>query len=137
MRADPAEFRLDSPGDLHVVLSLLASEPTEWLPIAGGTVLMVLYSAGKLPNRKLVNIWNIPELRQIEVFPDTIRIGAACTYTALRGHDDVSRELPLLAAAASWTGGIANQNRGEMGGDTSTAAAATGSPPALLVCDAG
>jgi len=55
MRADPAEFRLVSPGDLQVVLSLLASEPTEWLPIAGGTDLMVLYSAGKLPNRKLVN----------------------------------------------------------------------------------
>src|SRR5436853_4486999 len=136
MRADPAEFRLVSPGDLQVVLSLLASEPTEWLPIAGGTDLMVLYSAGKLPNRKLVNIWNIPELRQIEVFPDTIRIGAACTYTALRGHDDVSREFPLLAAAASWTGGIANQNRGTLGGNIANAYTAADSLPALLVYDA-
>ena len=136
MRADPAEFRLVSPGDLQVVLSLLASEPTEWLPIAGGTDLMVLYSAGKLPNRKLVNIWNIPELRQIEVFPDTIRIGAACTYTALRGHDVVSREFPLLAAAASWTGGIANQNRGTLGGNIANASPAADSLPALLVYDA-
>src|SRR5437773_8145528 len=136
MRADPAEFRLVSPGDLQVVLSLLASEPTQWLPIAGGTDVMVLYAAGKLPNRKLVNIWNIPELRQIEVFPDRIRIGAACTYTALRMHPIVSQEFPMLATAASWTGGIANQNRGTLGGNIANASPAADSLPALLVYDA-
>src|SRR2546430_6024811 len=109
MRADPAEYKFVSPGNLQAVLSLLASEPAQWLPIAGGTDVMVWYSAGKLPNRKLINIWNIPELRQIEVFPDRIEIGAACTYTALRRHDIVSREFPLLATAASWTGGIADR----------------------------
>jgi CO/xanthine dehydrogenase FAD-binding subunit len=136
MRADPAEYRLVSPGNLQVVLSLLASEPAQWLPIAGGTDLMVLYSAGKLPNRKLINIWNIPELRQIEVSPDRVRVGAACTYTALRRHEIVSREFPLLATAASWTGGIANQNRGTLGGNIANASPAADSLPALLVDDA-
>src|SRR6267142_3201655 len=136
MRADPTEYRLVSPGNLQSVLSLLASEPAQWLPIAGGTDVMVLYSAGKLPNRKLINIWNVPELRQIEVFPDSIRIGAACTYTALRKHDIVSREFPLLATAASWTGGIANQNRGTLGGNIANASPAADSLPALLVYDA-
>jgi CO/xanthine dehydrogenase FAD-binding subunit len=136
MRADPAEYRLVSPGNLQDVLSLLAGEPAEWLPIAGGTDVIVLYSAGKLPNRKLINIWNIPELRQIEVSPDSIRIGAACTYTALRSHEIVSREFPLLATAASWTGGIANQNRGTLGGNIANASPAADSLPALLVYDA-
>jgi CO/xanthine dehydrogenase FAD-binding subunit len=136
MRADPAEYRLASPGNLQAVLSVLASEPAQWLPIAGGTDLMVLYSAGKLPNRQLINIWNIPELRQIEVFPDSVRIGAACTYTALRRHEIVSREFPLLAAAAAWTGGIANQNRGTLGGNIANASPAADSLPALLVYDA-
>jgi len=95
-----------------------------------------LYSAGKLPNRKLINIWNIPELRQIEVFPERIRIGAACTYTALRRHEIISREFPLLATAASWTGGIANQNRGTLGGNIANASPAADSLPALLVYDA-
>jgi CO/xanthine dehydrogenase FAD-binding subunit len=125
-----------SPGNLQAVLSLLASEPALWLPIAGGTDVMVLYSAGKLPNRKLINIWNIPELRQIEAFSDRVRIGAACTYTALRRHEIVSREFPLLAAAASWTGGIANQNRGTLGGNIANASPAADSLPALLVYDA-
>jgi CO/xanthine dehydrogenase FAD-binding subunit len=84
----------------------------------------------------LINIWNIPELRQIEVFPDSIRIGAACTYTALRRHDIVTREFPLLATAASWTGGIANQNRGTLGGNIANASPAADSLPALLVYDA-
>jgi CO/xanthine dehydrogenase FAD-binding subunit len=136
MRADPAEYKLISPGTLHAVLSLLADEPAQWLPIAGGTDVMVLYSAGKLPNRNLINIWNIPELRQIEVLPDWIRIGAACTYTALRKHEIVSKEFPLLAIAASWTGGIANQNRGTLGGNIANASPAADSLPALLVYDA-
>jgi CO/xanthine dehydrogenase FAD-binding subunit len=136
MRADPAEYRFVSPGNLQAVLSLLAGERSQWLPIAGGTDVMVAYAAGKLLNRNLINIWNIPELRQIEVFPDRIRIGAACTYTALREHDIVLREFPLLATAASWTGGIANQNRGTLGGNIANASPAADSLPALLVYDA-
>jgi CO/xanthine dehydrogenase FAD-binding subunit len=136
MRADPAEYKLVSPGNLQGALSLLAREPAQWLPIAGGTDLMVLYSAGKLPNRNLIDIWNIPELRQIEVFPDRISIGAACTYTAFRQHEIVSREFSLLATAASWTGGIANQNRGTLGGNIANASPAADSLPALLVYDA-
>ncbi len=136
MRADPSEYKLVSPGNLQDVLSLMASEPAQWLPIAGGTDVMVLYSAGKLPNRKLINIWNIPELRQIAAFPDRIRVGAACTYTELRQHEIVSGEFPLLATAASWTGGIANQNRGTLGGNIANASPAADSLPALLVYDA-
>jgi CO/xanthine dehydrogenase FAD-binding subunit len=136
MRADPADYKLVSPGNLQAVLSLLADEPAQWLPIAGGTDVMVLYSAGKLPNRKLINIWGIPELRQIEVLPERIRIGAACTYTALRRHEIISRDFPLLALAASWTGGIANQNRGTLGGNIANASPAADSLPALLVYDA-
>jgi CO/xanthine dehydrogenase FAD-binding subunit len=136
MRADPADYRLASPGNLQAVLSLIAGEPAQWLPIAGGTDVMVLYSAGKLANRKLVNIWNIPELRQIGVFADRIRIGAACTYSALRAHEIVAQEFPLLARAASWTGGIANQNRGTLGGNIANASPAADSLPSLLVYDA-
>jgi putative cofactor-binding repeat protein len=136
MRADPADYRLVSPGDLQAALSLLAREPQQWLPIAGGTDVMVLYSAGKLPHQNLIDIWNISELRQIEVFPDAVRIGAACTYTAVRQHELISREFPLLAAAASWTGGIANQNRGTLGGNIANASPAADSLPALLVYEA-
>jgi OHCU decarboxylase len=48
----------------------------------------------------------------------------------------VGRELPLLAAAARWTGGIANQNRGTIGGNIVNASPAADSLPSLLVYEA-
>jgi OHCU decarboxylase len=136
VRAHPAEYELIAPRTLPAVLSLLAQEPGVWLPIAGGTDVMVKYSAGKLPARKLVSIWNLPELRRIEVSADEIRIGAGSTYTDLREHEVVSREFALLSAAASWTGGIATQNRGTLGGNIVNASPAADSLPALLVYEA-
>ena len=136
MRSNPCDYELIAPGSLHSVVLLLASEPGVWLPIAGGTDLMVLYAAGKLSARKLVSIWNLAELRAIEILPGEVRIGAGCTYTDLRRNDIVAREFPLLAAAAAWTGGIANQNRGTLGGNIVNASPAADSLPALLVYDA-
>ena len=49
VRSDPAEYELVAPRTLPAVLSLLAEHPGAWLPIAGGTDVMVQYSAGQLP----------------------------------------------------------------------------------------
>ncbi len=136
MRSTPADYELVAPGKLQKVLSLLGKEEGQWLPIAGGTDVIVQYAAGRLPARKLVSIWNLAELRAIEDCPDEIRIGAGCTYTELRHNDVISREFPLLASAASWTGGIANQNRGTLGGNIVNASPAADSLPALLAYEA-
>ena len=136
MRADPSAYQLIAPGKLQTALSLLADDPGKWLPIAGGTDVMVQYAAGKLAARKLISIWNLPELRSVEILPDEVRIGAGCTYTNLREHEIVGREFPLLARAAQWTGGIANQNRGTLGGNIVNASPAADSLPALLAYEA-
>jgi CO/xanthine dehydrogenase FAD-binding subunit len=136
MRSDPRDYQLVAPGNLLAAVSIMAKEPGAWLPIAGGTDVMVLYAAGKLPARKLLSIWNLPELRGIEVLPGEIRIGAGCTHTELREHEVVAREFPLLSRAASWTGGIANQNRGTIGGNIVNASPAADSLPALLAYEA-
>jgi CO/xanthine dehydrogenase FAD-binding subunit len=136
MRSDPADYELIAPGRLPTVLSLLAQEPGQWLPIAGGTDVMVQFAAGKLAARRLVSIWNLPELRGVEIAADEIRIGAGYTYTNLREHEIVGREFPLLARAAGWTGGIANQNRGTLGGNIVNASPAADSLPALLAYEA-
>jgi len=136
MRADPREYELVAPGNLQSVLALMAREPDTWTPIAGGTDLMVLYAAGRLSSRKFVSIWNLAELRGIQVLPGEIRIGAGCTYTDLRQNDFVAREFPVLTTAAAWTGGIANQNRGTIGGNIVNASPAADSSPALLVYEA-
>src|SRR5579863_2280316 len=136
MRSDPAEYELVAPGSLSAVVSLLAEQPGAWLPIAGGTDVMVQYASGRLATRRLVSVWNLPELRRIDVSDSEISIGAVCTYTDLRDHKIVEREFPLLAGAARCTGGIANQNRGTLGGNIVNASPAADSLPALLVYEA-
>jgi CO/xanthine dehydrogenase FAD-binding subunit len=136
MRSHPADYELVAPGSLPAVLSVIAAQPGQWLPIAGGTDVMVQFGSGKLPAHKLISIWNLPELRRIEVLPNELWIGAGATFTDLREHATVSRELPLLVSAARWTGGIANQNRGTLGGNIANASPAADSLPALLVYDA-
>ena len=136
MRANPVDYELLAPGNLPDVLSLLAHEPETWLPIAGGTDVMVLYAAGKLSLKKLVSLWNLPELRFIDVADTEIRIGAGCTYSDIRYHQTLVREFSLLTTAARWTGSIANQNRGTLGGNIVNASPAADSLPALLSYDA-
>jgi len=132
MRANPADYDLISPGSLSAVLALLAEQPSTWTPIAGGTELMVQFAAGRLAARRLVNINGLPDLMQVTVAADEIIIGAGVNYTTIRNHVEISRDLPLLARAASWTGAIANQNRGTLGGNLVNGSPAADSPPALL-----
>jgi OHCU decarboxylase len=136
MRSNPADYEMIAPVTLGEVVSLLASEPDQWLPIAGGTDVMVQYAAGKLSRHKLVSIWKLPELSTIEVEEGKIRIGAGCTYAELSQHELIASEFPLLRSAARWTGGIANQNRGTIGGNIANASPAADTLPALLVYDA-
>jgi CO/xanthine dehydrogenase FAD-binding subunit len=136
MRSDPADYELVAPGSLSAAVSLLADQLGQWLPIAGGTDVMVQYAAGKLAKRKLVSLWNLPELRTIEISGDELRIGAGSTYTDVREHETIKQEFPLLASAAGWTGSVANQNRGTLGGNIVNASPAADSLPALLVYEA-
>jgi CO/xanthine dehydrogenase FAD-binding subunit len=136
MRSQPSEYELVAPGKLTAVLELMAREPGVWLPIAGGTELMVQYGAGRLSARKLVSLWGLPELGRIERTAQELIIGAGCTYTDLRNHPQLVEEFPLLARSASWTGGIANQNRGTLGGNIVNASPAADSLPALMVYNA-
>ena len=136
MRSPTPSFELRTPLNLKAVLELIAREPGEWRPFAGGTDLMVLLEAGKLAHRRYLNIWNLAELRGISATDGEISIGALATYTDIRGDAALQREFPLLCRAAEETGGIATQNRGTLGGNIANASPAADSPPALLVYDA-
>jgi CO/xanthine dehydrogenase FAD-binding subunit len=136
MRGNADKHNLVAPGELGAVLALLAAEPGAWTPIAGGTEVMVAFSAGRLAAPKLVSLWGIPDLRTIEVITQSIVIGAASTFLDLRRHAVIAAELPLLAEAASWIGSVANQSRATLGGNLVNGSPAADSSPALLAYDA-
>jgi len=136
MRAYVPSYQLVSPPSLSEVLDLLSQNDGGWKPFAGGTDLMVLLEAGKLPQKNYVNIWNLKELRGIEVSDDHVTLGALTTYTEIQNHAVLQKEFPMLVRAAKETGGIAIQNRGTLGGNIVNASPAADSPPALLAYDA-
>lgn len=136
MRAYLPSYELKAPRDLGEALEWMAREPGTWKPFAGGTDMMVLLEAGKLPHRKFLSIWKLRELRGIEATREHVTIGALTTYTEVRRSEILAREFSPLCRAAAETGGIATQNRGTLGGNIANASPAADSPPALLVYDA-
>jgi CO/xanthine dehydrogenase FAD-binding subunit len=136
MRAYLPSYELISAAHLQEALSVLANEPGIWRPFAGGTDLMVLLEAGKLPHKNYLNIWNVKELRGIEVTDHHVTLGALTTYTEVQQEKVLQKEFPMLCQAASETGGLAIQNRGTLGGNIVNASPAADSPPALLAYDA-
>jgi len=133
MRAYVPEYDLVTTTSLNEALRLVAEQAR---PMAGGTDLMVLFEAGKLPYRKLVSLWRIQELRGIAASEAHVTLGALTTYTEIQQSAIMQREFPLLVKAASWTGAVATQNRGTLAGNIANASPAADSPPVLLVYDA-
>jgi len=133
MRAFVPDYDLVSASTLNEALNLLSEG---WRPMAGGTDLMVLFNAGKLTYRRLVSVRCVQELLDLTATETEVSIGAAVTYSQIRQHTTLRDEFPLLCSAASWTGSIANQNRGTLGGNIVNASPAADSAPALLVYDA-
>jgi CO/xanthine dehydrogenase FAD-binding subunit len=136
MRARLVDFDLRAPQSVREALETMAREPGEWRPFAGGTDLMVLLDAGKLPPARYLSLWQLRELRGITIADDAIRIGALTTYSDVLRSPALQAECPLLCRAASETGGVATQNRGTIGGNIANASPAADTPPALLVYDA-
>ena len=135
MRAFLPHYSLAAPSSLADVLALLKTSPPV-RPFAGGTDLMVLLEAGKLPEGGYVGLWNLQELRGISDAGEGIAIGALTTYTEIAGHPSLRAHWPLLCRAAEETGGVATQNRGTIGGNIANASPAADTPPALIVYDA-
>jgi CO/xanthine dehydrogenase FAD-binding subunit len=127
--------QLVTPASLVAALDDLAQHPAA-RPFAGGTDLMVVLESGHLPPGRYVSLQHCRELLGIQEAPDGVTIGALTTYTEIRNAPLLARRYPLLALAASETGGLATQNRGTIGGNIANASPAADTPPVLLVYDA-
>jgi CO/xanthine dehydrogenase FAD-binding subunit len=136
MRTWLAGYDMRSVSTLQDALVALSHEPGLWAPFAGGTDLMVLMEAGRLPRKRFLNIWNLRELRGVDISEGEVRIGALATYSDLLETPILQSEFPLVCAAARETGAVAIQNRGTVGGNIANASPAADLPPALLVYDA-
>ncbi|MBI1860184.1 MAG: xanthine dehydrogenase family protein subunit M [Deltaproteobacteria bacterium] len=133
MRGTASDYSLVTPKSLCEALTLIQQGAH---PLAGGTDLMVLFEAGSLQWKSLVNIAGLKELKGIRFQQDRVELGALTTYTQILEDKKVVSHFPMLAESARLTGAWAIQNRGTLGGNIANASPAADSPPSLLAYDA-
>jgi CO/xanthine dehydrogenase FAD-binding subunit len=136
LRAFIPHYQLVTPSSLAEALAMLANEPKKWKAFAGGTDLMVLLEAGRLAHQNFINVFQLEELRGIQITGEHVTLGALTTFTEVQANATLQNEFPMLCQAASETGGLAIQNRGTLGGNIVNGSPAADSPPALLAYDA-
>ena len=136
MRAALSTIDVVRPRDLGQALRALADGGARPTPIAGGTDLLVYLNAGAHTGTRFLDLWGLAELRGIKVARDGVRLGALATFSQIREHAWIARELPMLAAAAAEVGARQIQNRATVAGNVANASPAGDSLPALLALDA-
>jgi len=132
MRSYLPDYDLVSPASLDEALALLAGDPGGYRPIAGGTDLMVVLNAGRLPVSRFLDLSRCEELRGIRETETHLAFGALTTFTEVRECRAVHQHFPNLVKSARLTGALAIQNRGTLGGNIVNASPAADTPPSLL-----
>lgn len=109
------------------------SEPSA-VAIAGGTDLMVGAELAGVP--AVVDLLRVPELTGIRRTGEGFEIGAATSFSRIRGDRELCAAFPILGQAAATVGGWQIQNRATIGGNIANASPAGDSLPVLLALDA-
>jgi CO/xanthine dehydrogenase FAD-binding subunit len=132
----PAEPPVESPRTLEEAYALLG-DGDGWLPIAGGTDLLVQITGEMIePPARVLDIWHLDELRGITVGGEALVLGALTTYTDIRRSGLCQELLPALVEASATIGAAQIQNRGTLGGNVVNASPAGDTLPVLLATDA-
>lgn len=129
-------WSLEAATSLPDLLERLARLPESRL-LAGGTDLLVQKHGGSARPGPCLSIGAVPELAGIrDLGPEGFRVGATASWSALLEHKTLCARYPMLARAASQTGGWAIRNAGTVGGNLANASPAADGPPSLLCYDA-
>ena len=133
----PVEPPVEAPHSLSDALGALADATDDLRPIAGGTDLMVQIS-GEVgpPPERVLDLWQLDELRGISLDDGAIVLGALTTYTEIRRSELVRKHLAALAEVSATIGAAQIQNRGTIGGNAVNASPAGDTLPILLATDA-
>ena len=120
-----------TPRSLDEALGLKAERP-DAVPIEGGTDVMVELNFDRARPNTILNLNEVAELKGWSRANDTLRLGAALTYTEAM-EAPLRDELPALAEASRTVGSPQIRNRGTLGGNLGTASPAGDALPPLLV----
>lgn len=131
MKAAPFDY--ERAHDLAHVLEKLGQHGADAKPIAGGQSLVPMMAMRLARPTLLIDIYRLPELRELRVQPDRVVIGACVKQREVQHHADALSHLPLVAQALPWVGHQQTRNRGTVGGSLVHADPSAELPLAFLV----
>jgi CO/xanthine dehydrogenase FAD-binding subunit len=106
------------------------------IPLAGGTDIYVALRVNPVWFDRLVDIRRLPEMNQVTMDGDHIKLGAAVTFSKAIRNPILQKAVPVLVEACKTIGGPAVRNCGTFGGNVSNAAACADTIPSLVCLEA-
>lgn len=132
-------FQFVSSESLNEALEHLNKYGREAKVIAGGTDLLILLrnESPEISEIKyLIDIDSLPELKQVDIGSEYIKIGAIVNHSEIMSSVTIDNKPNILTEAASNIGSPQIRNRGTIGGNLVNASPAADIAPPLLTLDA-
>ena len=134
MKLPPLEYAC--PASLSEAVALLASRGGDARAIAGGQSLMPMLAFRVVAPTLLVDLRKLPELREIKISADGVRLGAMVRWRDIEDDARLAAAHPLLKAAVEHVAHYQIRNRGTVGGSIAHADPAAEMPGICVTCDA-
>jgi aerobic carbon-monoxide dehydrogenase medium subunit len=132
----PAAFEYQAPGSLADAVKLIGELGERGKVLAGGHSLIPIMKLRLAQPEVLVDIGNIPELREIRAEGEKIAIGALVTHARVLADSAIREGCAVLSETAHEIGDIQVRNRGTIGGSLAHADPAADYPATILALDA-
>ncbi|HBV88609.1 MAG TPA: hypothetical protein DEF42_18665 [Desulfosporosinus sp.] len=122
----------ETPAQALEILSL----QEKYLPVAGGTNVLVDLRKGKITPIGFVDLSRFEAWKTIQLKGQVLEIGSLVTHSQLEAHPLIKTYCPALSMGASAVGSPQIRNRGTLGGNLQSASPAADCAPPLLAHDA-
>ncbi len=135
MRGAPFTMEVLRPKAAREAVQLFGRRP-DAIPLAGGTDFMVVWNAGELNGKTVLDLSAVKDWARIRTRKDALRIGSLASHWELQTHPGIQKQFPLLVEACATIGGVQIQLRGTLGGNVANASPAGDTFPPLSVYQA-
>lgn len=130
-------MRVERPTRLAHALELLGDRDARFVPVAGGTDLLVHWPVRpETRTRDYLDLQRLDDLRGIRWGPDALELGSLVTYWDAITDPRVGAEFPILVDAARQVGAIQIQSRGTWAGNVVNGSPAADGVPVLMALGA-